>query len=341
MRGPSLACLAIPLLLSAAFPAAAGASVPASVAPSPRPTPTPTPTPIATDSTDSPDFDLLLPSFDYTATFLTPEADGALRAEETGHIRVDLTNLDERKMTGIRVTYKALTPVPGLSQEGSVPVPDLAAGATTSVDIAMASTRALPTLTAEYVLEIHAAGGYYGSPARLSFQTLAFVPPKLDLVGVDIRRPGRARSVLPLTRVPIGHKVLLVAQIENQGLGPAQDVSARFGSSDPAVTLSSTGSIRLGVLERDQTRDVAIGVRVAPSYSGAPELPVWIQVDEKHSDLGFRELLPLPLEELPTASVPASPRGRGTGPASASAVLNGHLTKSGIGLTKPGPASGT
>ncbi len=285
--------------------------------PSPRPA-SPTPDPLQAF-----DPQLLLPSFDYLATFLSPRADGVLEAEETGRIHVELRNLEDRPMTGIEVSYKALDPVPGLPPGGEVGAPDMAAGATASVDILLPSDRRLATQTAEYVLEIHAAGGYYGSPARLAFQTQAFVPPKLELVGVDVfgsRAPGREPA--PLGRIPIGQRVTLVALVENLGAGTAQNVRARFRAATSSVVLSSADPVSLGEIRRGQTRTASVSVEVTGQYQGPPQLPVWIDVLERHPDLGFRELLPMPLAM----------------PASASLEATGSASVGASGSIEPGPS---
>ena len=322
MRGPSLAFFVTLTVLAAGQAARSAPGVPVNpVAPSGlpgHPVASPPPASPTPDPIQAFDPQLLLPSFDYLATFLSPRADGVLQAEETGRIHVELRNLEDRPMTGIVVSYKALDPVPGLPPGGEVRAPDMAAGATASVDILLPSNRRLATQTAEYMLEIHAAGGYYGSPARLAFQTLAFVPPKLELVGVDVfgqASPGAGPA--PLGRIPIGRRVTLVAQVENLGAGVAQNVRARFRAATSSVLLSSTEPILLGEIRRGQTRTASISVRVGGRYQGPPQLPVWIDVLERHPDLGFRELLPMPL------AVPASASlgGAGATPVGASGSI--------------------
>ncbi len=298
MRGPSLALL-VSLAVLAAGPAALCAPIlpgrPVASAPVASPSPS---------SSQAFDPQLLLPSFDYLATFLSPRPDGVLQAEETGRIHVQLRNLEDRPMTGIEVSYKALDPVPGLPPGGEVTAPNMAARATASVDIFLPSDRRLATRTAEYMLEIHAAGGYYGSPARLAFQTLAFVPPKLQLVGVDIFGQGAlGKEAAPLGRIPLGRRVTLVAQVENLGAGMARNVRARFRAATSSVLLSSTDPISLGEIRRGQTRQVSVRVEVTGRYQGPPQLPVWIDVLERHPDLGFRELLPMPLAMRASASL--------------------------------------
>ena len=143
------------------------------------------------------DADMLLPSFDYTASFLSPSPDGTLGADHTGRIHLDLRNLENHPMTGILVDFKALDAIAGLPVSGVVAVANMPALATASVDIPLAADRSLPTDTAEYLLEVHAAGGAFGPPARLSFETRAL--PVSTTAGASDRIDASASLPVPLS----------------------------------------------------------------------------------------------------------------------------------------------
>lgn len=288
--------LATALLLIAAAVFLAGATEPA-----PRPSPRPT-------RKDQ----LQLPAFDYTASFVTPGGGGVLRAEETGRFRLELRNLEDRPIQDVTVSFKALGALAGLPSTFSLLIDELAAQSGRVVDLPVVATRDLEGGATDYLLEVVAEDGAYGPPARIGVLTRVFVAPRLDIIGVDILGAAsgpRGRATPHEGPLRPGQRVVLEAQVRNLG-GPAWDVTARFLSTDPLVTVTPTASLPLGDLSNGQVRKAAVEVAIALGYSGPPELPVWIEVSERHPDLGFRERLPMPLGPNVDLTHPATPSGR-------------------------------
>lgn len=235
-----------------------------------------------------------LPAFDYIAAFITPTEGGVLRAEETGWFRVELRNLEDREFKQVRVAYKALTPVEGLPAAGSAVIETFGPHERQVVTLPVASTRAVPNGQVDYVLEVLAAGGAYGPPARITFRTRAFVAPRLEILAVDQRIQG--------------DRVVVKAQIQNLG-GTARDVSARFMSADPDVMLESSSFEAIGDLPGGQVREVMTAVALGTRSLPRPQVPLWLEVRERHEDLGIRERLTINLgeNETLTKSATASP----------------------------------
>ncbi len=228
---------------------------------------------------------LNLPAFDYTADFVTPTEGGVLRAEEVGWIRIELRNLEQREFKQIRVAYKALTPLDGLSPSGSLVLDQIGPAEKRTIELPIASGRSMPSGVVDYVIEVTSVGGAYGPPARITFRTRAFVPPRLEILAVD--------------RTRLGERLLVKAQIHNLG-GTARDVSARFVSTEPGVSLESTASLPIGDLGSGQIREVFAEVALDPESLGRLDVPIWLEISERHSDLAVREQLTIPLGENET-----------------------------------------
>lgn len=226
-----------------------------------------------------------LPSFDYTATLLTPEGGDLLRAEETGTLRIDLRNLELQPFREVRILYKALVSVEGLVPAGAFEVGSLAAGETRLVELPFLAGRNLVSGDVDYVVEVLAEGGAYGPPARVSFRTRAFDPPRFDIVVVE---------GIPAAGSEMRRLIVVRAQIQNLG-GLARDVSARFWATDPGITIASTASSSLGDLANGQVREITAQVDLAPELRRHPDVPLWLEVNERHADLGIRKQVRLRL----------------------------------------------
>ncbi|MBM3268755.1 MAG: hypothetical protein FJZ01_14030 [Candidatus Sericytochromatia bacterium] len=222
-----------------------------------------------------------LPVFDYTAAFVSPAGGGLLRAEETGAFRIELRNLEAKPYKEVRISFQALTPLEGLAPSGAITLAELPPGDRRVVELPISADRGTPSGTADYVIEVLAEGGAYGPPTRVSFRTRAFVPPRFEILAVDNARVA-------------GDRLVVKAQIQNIG-GPARDVSARF-VTDAAIGLVSD-PLPLGDLGNGQVREVAVELPVPAVGPDQPELPVWLEVNERHADLGIRELFTISLRE--------------------------------------------
>lgn len=235
---------------------------------------------------------LNLPAFDYIVAFVSPTEGGVLRAEETGWFRVELRNLEQRPFKKVRIAYKALTPLEGLSPSGAAELEQIGPNERQMVNLQIMSSRSMPSGQVDYVLEVSAEGGAYGPPARITFRTRAFVAPRLEILAVD--------------RQLLGERVLVKAQIQNLG-GPARDVSARFISTEPGVTVDSTSNLPIGDLPGGQVREVSAEVALGPGGLERADVPLWLEVKERHEDLGFRERVTIPIAENETLTKSATP----------------------------------
>jgi len=232
-----------------------------------------------------------LPSFDFTASFVAPGDDGVLKAAETGIFRIDLQNLVSRPFKGVRVSYLALTPIEGLSAASAVVLPELAAGERKTVDLALVADRRTPSGAAEYVIEVGSQDGAYGPPTRVSFRTRAFIAPKLEVMAIEQEK--------------VGDRVVVKAQLQNSG-GPAHDVTARFEAAEPGVVVATPPAVTLGELATGEVRNLAAEVTVRADQLDA-EVPLWLEITERHADLGIRIRIVISLRENETLTKAASP----------------------------------
>ncbi|MBI6546330.1 MAG: hypothetical protein HY692_06015 [Cyanobacteria bacterium NC_groundwater_1444_Ag_S-0.65um_54_12] len=165
-------------VVPAAAPSPAASLSPATVpaaAPSSSASPSLATVPAAAPS-PSPYFAMLLPAFDYTAIFSASGGKDILYAEETGHLRLELRNLENRSIRNVTVSYHALNPVPGIAASGSVRILEMLPSATRTVDLLLPAKRDLTSGLVDYIVEVAAEDGAYGPPTRVSFHTKALSP---------------------------------------------------------------------------------------------------------------------------------------------------------------------
>lgn len=217
--------------------------------------------------------------------------DNFLDAEETGNIKVTLSNTGKGAGHGITVKISPLSPQKSeLSFERTVATGTLQAGEKKEITIPISAPFSVKSQQNKFKIEVTEANGFDADPAHLTLETRAFRAPEFSVdQAID---DANSNGIIEL-----GESVDVTARIANKGQGDARDVYATINVENEGQNIfyqAPTKRFTIGTLKPGEFRDLNFTLVTNKRYSG-DKLPVTISIEEKHPQFKTTQLLSLPL----------------------------------------------
>lgn len=217
-----------------------------------------------------------------------PFGDGALDADETGELLVEVTNRGDRAAHGVSVVPRADRPS-HLILPDAVSVPTIQPGRTRVVRVPIGADSGLPDATLKLTIEVQEPFGHDAAPIEFEIVTRSAPLPALMLTD-DFMVEGNG---LPVPRDTI---VTVHLRVRNEGQGAAQDVVAVVSTGEGVYPAHDTDErFELGDLEPGD-----VGELVYRCYANQHAEQLALRVDLGHARAGSAatsSLVTLPLAE--------------------------------------------
>lgn len=159
------------------------------------------------------------------------------------------------------------------------------------LDVDITAREDVPTAGVELNVILEEGNGLDSAPAILAFNTGKLIPPKLEVVRLELedldgkRILGRGKQT----------KVNLI--IQNAGAGEARDVEARMEISSDDIKFYSDSIVKLGTINPGESTKAAFDIVVSNRYSGDKTLPVKFTVKESTDRFTIKPEIALMLRE--------------------------------------------
>ncbi|MCX8480381.1 MAG: caspase family protein, partial [Sediminibacterium sp.] len=140
-----------------------------------------------------------------------------------------------------------------------------------SVDVA--ANLQLPNSTANFKIEFEEDNGFYPDPIEISFPTLAFVAPKLQIVDYSfLSNTGKLEKAKP---------IVLKALLQNLGQGIANNINIQFIYPNNHVFNTSTNTINIDKLQPNETKELTFEFITNKNYT-EKNIPITIKMQEEY-----------------------------------------------------------
>jgi hypothetical protein len=174
-----------------------------------------------TISTEKKNKEGLPPALTATVDFKESSGNLKLDAEEKGTITVTLSNSGKGSALGVEATI-SLENASGISVPASVYIGEIPPGQTRTGSVMLTASEYVQNGTATAMIGFKEVQGFAPVAKRLSFETKALTPPKLEIADFGIEDNNKNGKIEP------GEIVKLIVRIQNTGLGDARNVRGSF-----------------------------------------------------------------------------------------------------------------
>jgi len=220
----------------------------------------------------------------------------AIDAEEQGSLEVTLKNDGPGKAYALHVAANVVQTVGGLKLDtGAKEVPVLLPGKSTTLTFSWSAGEQL--VDSRLAVRLSATEKFNNVPApkEITMETRALVPPDLQVTDIGLDDDDQGESYGNSNgKIEKGESVEIEAVVQNRGQGEAGNVTVKVESSDANLFFLSQREFALGDLPPGEFRKVKFAFTVPPNYTGAPRLPLSLQISESRGRFG--KTVPLALE---------------------------------------------
>ncbi len=220
-------------------------------------------------------------------SFEEPSGNNILDAEETGVVRIKLSNSGPGTAYGVQVKAAFEGDSKGISLRVPSKLDSLGPGESRLLDINVSAPEAVPSSQLRLRIDVTEANGFdVDQPAVATFSTRALTPPRLTVADVGINDPS-GNGQIELREV-----VDVTARIRNEGQLTARNVKA-FVVPGENVFLSadSKRDFDLTNLGAGEFKDISFSVY---TNSRATEIPVTLSLREERPR--YNAIVPVPLQ---------------------------------------------
>ena len=156
------------------------------------------------------------PDLTVRVAFVETNGDGYLNASETGKVKVSVSNSGRGAAMGVTLNLHASAKDEGVSFELSKLIGEIPVGQTRSAEFQLNASRSVTRMTNLFTLSATESYGFQPDPVQISFETLPFIPPKLELVDFGISTATGDNVIRP------GVVTTVQARVQNRGQGIAE-----------------------------------------------------------------------------------------------------------------------
>jgi len=156
------------------------------------------------------------PDLTVRVAFVETNGDGYLNASETGKVKVLVSNSGRGAAMGVTLNLHASAKDEGVSFELSKLIGEIPVGQTRSAEFQLNASRSVTRMTNLFTLSATESYGFQPDPVQISFETLPFIPPKLELVDFGISTATGDNVIRP------GVVTTVQARVQNRGQGIAE-----------------------------------------------------------------------------------------------------------------------
>jgi len=226
------------------------------------------------------------PQIAASLTFTEPSGNNILDADETGVIKIKLTNKGKGEAFSVGGVVTPNT-YDGLEYNPQFQIGDIIPGETKEYTFYVKAKHTIGTGNVPLEFRFNEANGFEPQPVKVVFPTKAFVPPKLIVADVGVRDADGSSIIRP------GRVVEITVRVQNAGAGEAKDVNAKIGLGEN-VFIAEGGSTNIGIgnLTPGEYRDIKFSIY---TNNRATEVPVYINLSEHYGLYGTKDIR-LPLE---------------------------------------------
>lgn len=229
------------------------------------------------------------------------EANGnqALDAGEKGAFKLTASNAGPGKAYALSFRLTKVTPAPHVTLQKMTETLDvLLPGQSKTVEFPVSAAFEVPDGRVTVRVEASEKNGYPPSPLEVSFETRAFLAPRLVVADMGISDgQGTYAYGNGNGRIEKGETVEVRAIIQNTGQGEAGNVNVTVELGEPNLFFIGKSQFALGDLAPGAYRDISFALTVPPNYSGPTRLPVTLNLSEARGKYGARVPLSMVLNE--------------------------------------------
>lgn len=223
-----------------------------------------------------------------------------LDAYESGSIEFVLKNQGRGEAINVSAQIVALTDITHLSHPAKIDIGNIAPQTSQTVKIPLKAGEDISSLTVKFRVEVTERWGFDADPFTFTFETKAFVPPKLQIadIGIDDDKEGDSYGNNN-GRIELGESIEVSVAIQNVGEGDADDVKATIQIQDEGKDIyygSDSSPFQLGEIRSGDFKTVKFFFSTSRRYLQT-ELLISIQATESKGKYGFSRSLGLRLDQ--------------------------------------------
>jgi hypothetical protein len=225
--------------------------------------------------------------------FIEPSGNKALDGFETGNIQFDITNKGRGNAYNIEIDITPLTSSTNLSYKPKTKIDEILNKEREKVSIPITADINLEDLYREFRIDVIEVNGFDTDPATISFETLSFTSPNLNIeqVAIDDNEDiegegfsyGNGNSI-----IEPNESIEVKAYLQNFGEGIATDVKAKviITSDNPDIVYPTEGKVfNLGDIESGDYRIVEFYFYTNRRYN-ENNIPLSIELTENTGEFG-------------------------------------------------------
>jgi len=250
------------------------------------------------------------PALAMQASFTDQNGNNALDAEETGTLRVVVSNTGEGKAYNLtlRLAKQTVGSAVTLSRTaGNIPV--LMPGEKKNLEFPLKAAFSVSDGRMGLLVSATEKNQHEPAPLEITLETRAFVPPQLILADAGINdEQGTYAYGNGNGKIEKGETIEIKAIVQNSGQGDAGRVEAVVTLDESALFYMGKRSFHLGDLAAGEYREIGFALTVPPNYSGPAQLPVSLKIKEVRGRYGSEKSLDLVLNQTARRSTQVAAR---------------------------------
>jgi len=158
------------------------------------------------------------PDLTMKVAFVEPNSNGFLDAEETGKVKVSISNSGQGSAMGVFIKLSAKTSNNDITAETSKIIGEVSVGQTKTTEFVISASKSVTRMENRFTISATESYGFPPDPMEISFETFPFIPPNLELVDFGVSTPNEGNEIRPQTTTEVQ------ARVQNRGQGSAEDV---------------------------------------------------------------------------------------------------------------------
>jgi len=211
-----------------------------------------------------------------------------LNADETGTLRITVTNTGKGDAYDVRVDIKSDLKIGGLDFDREVVIGTVPSGQTVTREIALKASEEIPTANVALSVDVKEANGFDPDPMKVSFKTKAFEPPKLVVADVGINDQNGNGRVEPMEMVEV------TVRVQNIGHGDARGVAADVEVGKNVFLAGDTQThFDLGGIPSGKFKDFKFMFYTNNRIAGGENIPITISLKEARPKYASEKTLAL------------------------------------------------
>ncbi|RMG65400.1 MAG: tetratricopeptide repeat protein [Bacteroidetes bacterium] len=214
--------------------------------------------------------------------------DNRIDAGEEAWLSLTVTNRGTGPATDLQLLLEEQSGLSGLALPAPQDLGSLVPGAQRQLEVRLQGDETLATGQALLRVSVQEGNGFDAVPIEVSVPTLAFQPPRLEVVDHHFASELGGRMQL-------GVPILVKLAVQNTGPGPAESVAVRMLLPDQ-VFPAGADSYQVGDMQPGESKVIDFEFFTNRRYA-AQSVPVTVQITEARGDFGAEATLSVALNE--------------------------------------------